>query len=57
MLLRHQVLDGIFELQVGNQVITLAAEGFAGFFGEAVVLPSAPHKADSKPARRKGTEG
>ena len=38
-LLRHQILDGIFELQVGNQVITLAAEGLAGLFGEAV--PSA----------------
>ncbi|HEV8062932.1 MAG TPA: metal-dependent transcriptional regulator [Gemmataceae bacterium] len=54
-LLRHQVLDGIFELQVGNQVITLAAEGLAGLFGEAVPAPSVPHAPEPKNFRRKGT--
>jgi DtxR family Mn-dependent transcriptional regulator len=29
-ILRHQVLDGTFEVQVGDKVFTLAAEGLAG---------------------------
>jgi DtxR family Mn-dependent transcriptional regulator len=53
-LLRHQVLDGIFELQVGEQVITLAAEGLAGLFGEALTAPNAVHAPEPKNARRKG---
>jgi len=36
-LLRHQVLDGIFEVQVGDKVVTLAAEGLAGLLAEAIV--------------------
>ncbi|HEY7157092.1 MAG TPA: metal-dependent transcriptional regulator [Gemmataceae bacterium] len=35
-LLRRHNLDGTFEVQVGDQVITLAAEGLAGLLGEAV---------------------
>ena len=57
VILRHQVLDGIFELRVGEQTITLAAEGLAGLFGEAVATTRAPQKGESKTARRKGTEG
>jgi DtxR family Mn-dependent transcriptional regulator len=34
-LMRHQPLDGTFEVQVGTQVVTLAAEGLAGLLGEA----------------------
>jgi DtxR family transcriptional regulator, Mn-dependent transcriptional regulator len=36
-LLRHQVLDGTFEVQVGDRIMTLAAEGLAGLFAEAAV--------------------
>ncbi len=48
-LLRHHVLDGTFEVQVGKQVVTLAAEGLAGLLAEA--LPAAP---ESGKTRRKG---
>jgi DtxR family Mn-dependent transcriptional regulator len=34
-LLRHQVLDGTFDVQVGDKVVTLAAEGLAGLLAEA----------------------
>jgi DtxR family Mn-dependent transcriptional regulator len=33
-ILRHQPLDGVFEVQVGQQVVSLAAEGLRGLFGE-----------------------
>jgi DtxR family Mn-dependent transcriptional regulator len=35
-LLCHHVLDGTFEVQVGEQVVTLAAEGIAGLLAEAL---------------------
>jgi DtxR family Mn-dependent transcriptional regulator len=34
-LLRHNVLDGTFEVQVGEHVCTLAAEGLAGLLAES----------------------
>jgi DtxR family Mn-dependent transcriptional regulator len=42
-LLRHHVLDGTFEVQVGARVLTLAAEGLAGLLAEAV--PDKPPRA------------
>jgi DtxR family Mn-dependent transcriptional regulator len=33
-ILRHQPLDGVFEVQVGAHVVALAAEGLRGLFGE-----------------------
>jgi Fe2+ transport system protein FeoA len=33
-LLRHNALDGTFEVQVGTQVVTLAAQGLAGLLAE-----------------------
>jgi DtxR family Mn-dependent transcriptional regulator len=33
-LMRHHALDGTFEVQVGDQVVTLAAEGLAGLLAE-----------------------
>jgi DtxR family Mn-dependent transcriptional regulator len=33
-LLRHHTLDGTFDVQVSNRVVTLAAEGLAGLLGE-----------------------
>lgn len=53
-LLRHQVLDGIFELQVGNQKVTLAAEGLAGLFAEPANPQNNNHASEPKNARRKG---
>jgi DtxR family Mn-dependent transcriptional regulator len=53
-LLRHQVLDGTFELQVGERVVTLAAEGLAGLLAEPVATvgerPPAPPAAAPTPA-------
>jgi DtxR family Mn-dependent transcriptional regulator len=34
-LLRHQPLDGVFELRVGQRVVSLAAEALAGLLGES----------------------
>jgi DtxR family Mn-dependent transcriptional regulator len=34
MILRHQPLDGVFEVQVGEKVVSLAAEGLRGLWGE-----------------------
>jgi DtxR family Mn-dependent transcriptional regulator len=34
--LRHQPLDDLFELQVGDRVVPLGSEGLAGLLGEAV---------------------
>jgi DtxR family Mn-dependent transcriptional regulator len=48
-LLRHHVLDGTFEVQVRNQVVTLAAEGLAGLLAEVV--------SEGGKARRRGTHG
>jgi DtxR family Mn-dependent transcriptional regulator len=53
-LLRHQVLDGTFELQVGERVVTLAAEGLAGLLAEPVATvgerPPAPPATSPTPA-------
>ncbi|MFO0966407.1 MAG: metal-dependent transcriptional regulator [Gemmataceae bacterium] len=35
LLKRHHVLDGTFEVEVGGEVVTLAAEGLAGLLAEA----------------------
>lgn len=40
--LAHQPLDGTFDVQVGNKILTLAAEGIAGVLGE---------RAGARPAR------
>lgn len=42
-ILRHEALDGTFEVQVGERVFTLAAEGLAGLLAE-----EAPKKASAK---------
>ncbi len=56
-LLRHHVLDGTFEVQVGDKMVTLAAEGLAGLLAEAVVPGSRPRPAEVKKDRRKGAAG
>jgi DtxR family Mn-dependent transcriptional regulator len=56
-LLRHQVLDGIFELQVADKVVTLAAEGLAGLFAEPALSQIHNHTSEPKNARRKGMGG
>jgi Fe2+ transport system protein FeoA len=43
-LLRHHVLDGTFEVQVGDRVVTLAAQGLTGLLAEAVPPPSYPER-------------
>jgi DtxR family Mn-dependent transcriptional regulator len=43
-LLRHNALDGTFEVQVGAHVCTLAAEGMAGLLAEAMADPGNPHR-------------
>ena len=53
-LLHHQVLDGIFELQVGDKVVRLAAEGLAGLFAEPATPQNNNHSPGPKNARRKG---
>jgi len=50
-LLRHHILDGTFEVQVGNRVVTLAAEGLAGLLAEAVVGVNQPRARKSSKAR------
>ncbi len=53
-LLRRHVLDGTFDVQVGDRVVTLAAEGLAGLLAEA--LPSGTDvPPERKNSRRKGT--
>lgn len=49
MLLRHQVLDGTFEVQVDERILTLAAEGLAGILAEP--LPHGPRTSETKAAR------
>jgi DtxR family Mn-dependent transcriptional regulator len=39
-LLRHHVLDGTFEVQVGDHVVTVAAKGLTGLLAEPLALPS-----------------
>jgi DtxR family Mn-dependent transcriptional regulator len=52
-LLRHQVLDGTFDVQVGDRVVTLAAEGLAGLLAEAVAPHNATQLPEAKSTRRK----
>jgi DtxR family Mn-dependent transcriptional regulator len=55
-LLGHQPLDGTFEVQVGEHVITLAAEGLVGVLAEALdngAEPRARKTADKQ--RKRGT--
>jgi DtxR family Mn-dependent transcriptional regulator len=40
--LRHQPLDDLFELQVGDRVVPLGSEGLAGLLGEPVGEPAPP---------------
>jgi DtxR family Mn-dependent transcriptional regulator len=56
-LLRHHVLDGTFEVKVGDQVVTVAAEGIAGLLAEAVAPSPDPRAPDRKNARRKDALG
>jgi DtxR family Mn-dependent transcriptional regulator len=49
-LLRHQPLDGVFEVEAGGRVVSLAAEGLAGLLGEP-----ARTKGDAGPRRRRPT--
>lgn len=54
---RHQALDGTFEIQVGDQIVTLAAEGLAGLFAEAVTPRTDPRVPATKRLRGKRTVG
>jgi DtxR family Mn-dependent transcriptional regulator len=55
-ILRHHALDGTFEVQVGDRVVTLAAEGLAGLLAEIVEPKSSrPAQAQNRKDRRKGT--
>jgi DtxR family Mn-dependent transcriptional regulator len=50
--LRHQALDGVFEVQVGGRVVSLAAEGLAGLLGELVAgRPGA--RSSNEPSNRR----
>jgi DtxR family Mn-dependent transcriptional regulator len=48
--LRHQPLDGVFEVQVGRRSVTLAADGLAGLLGEPVGPEGRP-PSDARPRR------
>jgi DtxR family Mn-dependent transcriptional regulator len=37
--LRHQPLDDLYEIQVGDRVVPMGSEGLAGLMGEAVARP------------------
>jgi DtxR family transcriptional regulator, Mn-dependent transcriptional regulator len=53
-LLRHHVLDGTFEVKVGDQVVTLAAEGLTGLLAEPVPAHNSMQpRASKKPTRRR----
>jgi DtxR family Mn-dependent transcriptional regulator len=55
-ILRHQALDGTFELEVGDQKVMLAAEGLAGLFAE-ICTDSKPAKpTETREARRKTSQ-
>ncbi len=55
-IVRHQALDGIFELEVGNQKVTLAAEGLAGLFAEAATGQKTTRSSDAKEPRRRASQ-
>jgi len=57
IILGHQVLDGTFEVQVGNRVVTLAAEGLAGLLAERVVTDGGPTSPGASKTRRKRSAG
>jgi DtxR family Mn-dependent transcriptional regulator len=48
--LRHQPLDGVFEVQVGKRAVTLAADGLAGLLGELVGTEDRP-PSEARPRR------
>jgi DtxR family Mn-dependent transcriptional regulator len=52
-ILRHQVLDGTFDVRVGDRVVTLAAEGIAGLLAEPMAPDRRSPLATSRTARRK----
>jgi DtxR family Mn-dependent transcriptional regulator len=56
-LIGHQALDGIFQVQVGDRVVALAAEGLSGLLAEAVKPDLRPKARTIKKARRKGNGG
>jgi len=56
-LLGHEALDGIFQLQVRGQTLTLAAEGLAGLLGEAVASGRPSKTGRTKKVRRKPAAG
>src|SRR5438309_3808453 len=56
-LVRHQALDGTFDIRVGGKVFTLAAEGLAGLLAEGAVPNGDPQTPKPKNARRKRAVG
>jgi DtxR family Mn-dependent transcriptional regulator len=53
LFLRHQVLDGVFEIQVGGRVVSLAAEGLAGLLGEPLETEGPPGPSTEASSRRR----
>ena len=47
---RHEPLDGVFEIQVGDRAVTLAVKGVAGLLGELLATEegTGTPKADSR---------
>jgi DtxR family transcriptional regulator, Mn-dependent transcriptional regulator len=56
-LIRHQPLDGTFDVRVGTQVVTLAAEGLAGLLGEAIPSDESSRGPKARTSPRKGPAG
>jgi len=56
-IVRHQALDGTFDIRVGGKVFTLAAEGLAGLLAEGAVPNGDPQTPKPKNARRKRAVG
>jgi DtxR family Mn-dependent transcriptional regulator len=54
-LVRRHPLDGTFEVKVGDQVVTLAAEGLAGLLGESVGSARGSGEPKKKNVPRKAT--
>jgi DtxR family Mn-dependent transcriptional regulator len=44
-ILRHQPLDGVFEIQLGPRVLSMAAEGLRGLLGEPLPAEQVPPNA------------
>ena len=56
-LIGHQALDGIFQVQVGDRAVALAAEGLSGLLAEAVKSDLQPKARTTKKIRRKRNVG